>query len=467
MQVYNSLSKQVEDFKPLQQNKIYWYLCGPTVYDHSHLGHARTYLTSDILRRILVDYFGYDVTLAMNITNIDDKIIDKAMAQKKDFSEIANFFENEFFDDMDALGVQKPNIVTRVTDYLPEMERFIQQLLDKGDAYLSNGSVYLDFQKYLEKGYQPPFRKPHKDDLISEDYLTEKKNPHDFVLWKKTKEGEPFWDSPFGPGRIGWHLECSTMAIEVFKEMTGGYLDIHSGGIDLVFPHHQNEIIQSQLYLGGEKPWTNYFLHTGHLNIKGQKMSKSLKNFITIKESLEKYTPNQLRMLFLLHQYNQQMDYSESSLEYAVNILNRFEKYFNTMENLLREKRSKFQWNEKEIILDKHFVQCQTEVDQYLRNDFQTLRVISILLKLLDDVFLYLGEEEIGERYLIEKIYQYLQKIFRIFGFQLEQKDMESEKYLKIILAIREEIREKKLYQLSDKIRNVYLKDCKIQDKKI
>lgn len=302
-----------------EKNLVTWYMCGPTVYDHSHMGHAKTYIQSDILRRIMSDYFGYNVKLCMNITDIDDKIIMRANDRGIKFEELSRQFETEFFKDCESLNIRLPTVITRVSEYVPEIVAFIQKIIDNGYAYESNGSVYFNVHKY-SKSDNHTYAKldPSKvgnmealaegeGALTAENAPTEKTNPEDFALWKKAKEGEPRWQSPWGEGRPGWHIECSAMAASIFKEFP---IDIHSGGVDLKFPHHDNEIAQSEAYYECDN-WINNFWHTGHLHIDGLKMSKSLKNFTTIKEMLQTYSARQVRFMFLLHSWHVTMNYSQ------------------------------------------------------------------------------------------------------------------------------------------------------------
>ena len=241
-----------EEFKPHSgTNSVTWYMCGPTVYDHSHMGHAKTYICFDYLRRIMTDYFKYDVKLCMNVTDLDDKIIIRANEKKIPFGDLSREFETEFFKDCETLNIRLPTVVTRVSEYVPEIVQFIQGIIKNGYAYESNGSVYFDVVKYSNtQGHQYAKLEPTNVDnlellqegegkLTGENVEQEKRNVRDFALWKKSKEGEPSWESPWGPGRPGWHIECSAMAGEIFKSFP---IDIHSGGLDLKFPHHDNEI---------------------------------------------------------------------------------------------------------------------------------------------------------------------------------------------------------------------------------
>ena len=296
LHVINSLTTNKDKFVP-SKNTVTWYMCGPTVYDNSHLGHAKSYVQFDILRRIMTDYFGYKVHLCMNITDIDDKIINRSNEEKKEFFEFSRYWETQFFDDMAALNVRLPNVVTRVSEYVPEIVAFIEKIIARGFAYEANGSVYFNVIKF-SKDPKHTYAKLEPTSFGDADKLaegegnlgagqeSEKVNKQDFALWKKSKPGEPSWDSPWGKGRPGWHIECSAMAHEIFKDFP---IDIHSGGCDLKFPHHDNELAQSEAYYSCDN-WINHFWHTGKLFIDGLKMSKSLKNYITIKQILKNHT---------------------------------------------------------------------------------------------------------------------------------------------------------------------------------
>lgn len=254
------------------------------------MGHARSYVSFDILKRIMTDYFGYNVKLVMNITDIDDKIIRKAIEENISFEEISRRYETEFFDDMRRLNVSLPESITRVSEFVPEIVAFIEKIIENGYAYESNGSVYFDVKKYSSEPNHTyaklePTSVNNKElmaegeGVLTNSETSDKRGEADFALWKKSKPGEPKWPSKWGEGRPGWHIECSAMAASIFKKYP---IDIHTGGVDLRFPHHDNEIAQSEAYYNCDN-WVNNFWHTGHLHIAGKKMSKSLKNFITIK----------------------------------------------------------------------------------------------------------------------------------------------------------------------------------------
>ncbi len=482
MKLFNNLTKQKEE---LTDNIIYWYTCGPTVYDHSHLGHARTYLAIDIMKRVIRRK--KKIVDIMNITDIDDKIINKATSNKLDWYELARKFEDEYFIDMQTLGIKRPSIVTRVSDYIPEIIEFIQKLLDNGYAYVSNSSVYFDVHKYVANGGKFNFREFNPDNTnISEDGIKpsvnpDKKNKEDFALWKKSGDTQDIgWNTPFiidVKGRPGWHIECSVMSMDVLSKVNGhGRMTIHSGGIDLEFPHHENEIIQSQSYLGLDtEPWSKFFVHTGHLHIEGLKMSKSLKNFITIKEFLqgEDNGPNVLRMMTLLSKYNKTMNYSVDYTEYSRNELKKIENYVKHMENYNRQdKHQKFDANLDELNKFRNTVQI---LENCLDDDFDTPNALHQLFALIE--LGYSTTDSYTKNLILDTVNEY----YNLFGFTPKltggftkvddqtTNDNHRNKYLDIILKIRDDIRDeakdnKLLYKLSDKIRDVYLKGEGIQD---
>jgi cysteinyl-tRNA synthetase len=372
----NSFTKTKVPFVPLDGNRVGWYICGPTVYDSAHMGHARNYVNFDVIRRVMTDYFRYDVRFIMNVTDIDDKIVMRAHLRRSEamlaaadhiggidtsltaplkallasgeknlgdqealtaqlcaailakdpsaitdpdwsvqdgYLTLAHTFEAEFMEDMRLMGVARPDALTRVSEYTDKIVQYIQTIIDRGYAYESNGSVYFDVPTF-ESAPNHKYAKLNKEALKNVELAmdgegalaadaSEKKAENDFVLWKASKPGEPRWPSPWGEGRPGWHIECSAMCSDILGEA----VDINGGGIDLNFPHHENQLAQSEAHYD-IKQWVNYFVHTGHLHIDGLKMSKSLKNFITIRAALKMYTARQIRFLFLLHQWSDPMD---------------------------------------------------------------------------------------------------------------------------------------------------------------
>lgn len=310
MKVFNTLSAQKEEFTP-QGDEVKMYVCGVTPYDEAHLGHAMSYIVFDVIRRYL-QFRGYKVKYVQNITDIDDKIIDRANRLGISTQELAGKFTESYFADMDALNIGRADVYPRATETTPKMIEVIQGLIDRGYAYPAEGSVYFRVRKVSDYG-----KLSHRnlDSMMAGTRLEtgkEKEHPMDFVLWKASKPGEPSWESPWGPGRPGWHIECSAMSLEHLGET----IDIHGGGQDLVFPHHENEIAQSESFTG-KKPFVRYWLHNGMVQLSGEKMSKSLGNLITIKEALEKYSADAIRIFVLGSHYRSPLTYSEEALEAA------------------------------------------------------------------------------------------------------------------------------------------------------
>jgi len=312
MKVYNTLSGQKEEFLP-GGDEVKMYVCGVTPYAHCHIGHAMSYIIFDVIRRYL-QFGGYEVKYVQNITDIDDKIIDRANQKGISTHELAEKYTNSYFEDMDALNIGQADIYPRATEEIPKIVEVIQGLIAKGYAYSAQGSVYFRVRSVADYG-----KLAHRS---SESMMAgarieadeEKEHPMDFALWKAAKPGEPWWDSPWGKGRPGWHIECSAMSLKYL----GDTLDIHGGGQDLIFPHHENEIAQSESFTG-TKPFVKYWLHNGLVQLGEEKMSKSVGNLITIKEALEKYSPDAIRIFVVSSHYRSPLTYSEEALEAAEN----------------------------------------------------------------------------------------------------------------------------------------------------
>lgn len=421
LMVYNSLTQTKVPFIAKNGKNVTWYICGPTVYDSSHMGHARNYVGFDIIRRILSEYFGYNVFMVMNITDIDDKIIVRSKEQVVEFTELARAQENSFHEDMRALKVQPPDVLTRVSEYVPEVIRIIEGIIKNGFAYESNKSVYFDVTAFSAKHHyaklspwsvgDAKLAEEGEGSLSSKE--SEKRSPNDFALWKKSKDGEPKWISPWGEGRPGWHIECSAMAIDILGET----LDIHSGGEDLRFPHHDNEIAQSEAFFKSEQ-WVNYFIHSGHLHIEGKKMSKSLKNFIKIKDALEKYDARQIRLLFLLHKYDEIMDYGNDSMTQVLDFDKIFSSFFHNIKGILRKQHPNDvqRWgnNEKELmnILQK----TKLEVHSALSDNFNTPLAVNALKELVHKTNKYVDVEKAPKTNLLRSVGLYITQMFKIFG---------------------------------------------------
>ncbi|MBM4324124.1 MAG: cysteine--tRNA ligase [Deltaproteobacteria bacterium] len=317
LRIYNTLTGKKEEFLPLQEKQVGMYACGVTVYDLCHIGHARSAIVFDVIYRYL-RYRGYDVTFVRNFTDIDDKIIKRANEEGVNYRTIAEKYIEEFNIDMGGLYLEKPSFEPKATDHISGMIDLISILIEKGFAYQREGDVFFSVEKFEGYGKLSGRNLEEMQAGARVEIDEKKENPLDFALWKSSKPGEPFWESPWGKGRPGWHIECSVMS----QKYLGETLDIHGGGKDLIFPHHENEIAQSEAATG--KPFARYWIHNGFVNINKEKMSKSLGNILTIKEILKGWHPEVLRLFFLSHHYRSPVDYSEDSLLDAKTGLDRF-----------------------------------------------------------------------------------------------------------------------------------------------
>ena len=317
MKIYNTLTGKKEEFVPLIPNKVKVYACGVTVYDHCHIGHARNAVVFDVIRRYL-RYKGFDVTYVRNFTDIDDKIINRAKQEGSTWDEVARKYTDEYYKDMDRLGVARADVEPKATEHIEEMINIVKGLIDKGYAYEVDGNVYFSVNTFPEYG---KLSKRDKEEMMAGARVEvdkRKKKALDFALWKKSKQGEPFWESPWGLGRPGWHIECTAMSIKHLGES----FDIHGGGADLLFPHHENEIAQSEAFTG--KPFARYWIHNGFITIDKEKMSKSLGNFFTIKEVLDKFDPETVRFFLLSTHYRSPIEFSDEQLRESENSIDRY-----------------------------------------------------------------------------------------------------------------------------------------------
>ncbi|KAL4691147.1 hypothetical protein H8959_014108 [Pygathrix nigripes] len=375
VQVYNSLTGRKEPLIVAHAEAASWYSCGPTVYDHAHLGHACSYVRFDIIRRILTKVFGCNIVMVMGITDVDDKIIKRANEMNISPASLASLYEEDFKQDMAALKVLPPTVYLRVTENIPQIISFIEGIIARGHAYsTAKGNVYFDLKSRGEKygklvGVVPgPVGEPADSD---------KRHASDFALWKAAKPQEVFWASPWGPGRPGWHIECSAIASMVF----GSQLDIHSGGIDLAFPHHENEIAQCEVFHQCEQ-WGNYFLHSGHLHVKGkeEKMSKSLKNYITIKDFLKTFSPDVFRFFCLRSSYRSAIDYSDSAMLQAQQLLLGLGSFLEDARAYMKGQLAC--GSVREVMLWERLASTKRAVKEALADDFDTPRVVDAILGL-------------------------------------------------------------------------------------
>ena len=374
LQIHNTLTRQKEDFKPIKPGEIGMYVCGVTVYDFCHIGHARTFVSFDMIVRYL-RYRGYKVNYVRNITDIDDKIIKRANEKGIDAKELAEHFIQEMYQDFDKLNIARPDIEPRATENIPEIIALVQKLIDKGFAYVAdNGDVMFAIDKFKNYGRLSGQKLEELEAGARVEVQKSKRNPFDFVLWKMAKPGEPEWDSPWGKGRPGWHIECSAMN----SKLLGENFDIHGGGSDLIFPHHENEIAQS--CCAHDSKYVNYWMHSGMVMINDEKMSKSLGNFFTIRDVLEQYDAETIRFFLLSAQYRSALNYSQENLDNAKASLSR-------LYTALRDvKVGPAQGGEEYVERFKAFMD----------DDFNTPGAISVLFELAKAVNVATGPEAEG-----------------------------------------------------------------------
>ncbi|MDL2206212.1 cysteine--tRNA ligase [Eubacteriales bacterium OttesenSCG-928-N13] len=325
MKIYNTMTRKKEELKPIKDGHVGIYACGPTVYNYFHIGNARPFIMFDVLRRFLL-HKGYDVTFVQNFTDIDDKLINKANAENTTVPEIAERFIKEYFTDAEALGVMKADVHPRATEHIGEIIKLIKKLESNGLAYAVNGDVYYNTQGFADYGHLSGQNLEDREAGARINVDEQKRNPMDFALWKAQKPGEPAWKSPWGMGRPGWHIECSAMSMKYLGET----FDIHCGGVDLMFPHHENEIAQSEGATG--KPFANYWMHNGHINVDNQKMSKSAGNFFTVRDIAKEFDLEAVRMFMLSAHYRSPVNFAREMIEQAKASLDRL---YNARNNAL------------------------------------------------------------------------------------------------------------------------------------
>jgi cysteinyl-tRNA synthetase len=386
IRIYNTMTRKKEELVPREDGKITMYVCGPTVYNYVHIGNARTFLNFDLVRRYL-EFRGYDVTFVQNITDVDDKIINKANEEGVTPEALATDYRDAFERDMAALGVEPPDIAPRATDHIDEMLEVIKCLVDKGFAYESEGDVYFEVDKF--EGYgklsgRALDEQQHTPGLGAE--ADRKRGPWDFALWKAAKPGEPSWDSPWGPGRPGWHIECSTMSMKYLGE---GF-DIHGGGLDLVFPHHENEIAQAEACSGTQ--FVRYWMHSGMLNIDLEKMSKSLGNIKSLREVLAEHDAQTVRLLMLGTHYRSPLNFSDDSLDDAKASLVRIE---NCRFNLGDAVRRTADWHasmvrtEAETGLMQFLNDAEASFREHMDDDFNSAAALGVLFEVVRETNTY------------------------------------------------------------------------------
>ncbi len=443
--IYNSLTKKKEEFVPINGNTVKMYTCGVTVYDQCHIGHARSLYVFDLIRHYL-QFRGFEVVFVRNITDVDDKIIHKAVELKKTSQEVSEEQIRLYYEDMNALGVSKADIEPKATENIPEMIVHIQGLIDKGHAYAVRNDVYFNVRSFSDYGKLSGQSIDKMMEAVRIEKDSDKRDPLDFALWKGSKPGEPTWDSPWGPGRPGWHIECSCMSMKHLETQT---LDIHAGGRDLIFPHHENEVAQSEALTG--KTFAKYWIHHGLLTINGQKMSKSVGNFITIKDALAKYTSDEVKMFFLFSHYTSAIDFSEDKMLEARKALAKFDVLF---------------WKSSELLKDQDIEPFQADfITRYkqefldaMDDDFNTPKALAALFNLISETNKFIDEKKEDLHYLgvVYHAVDILENLSRqIFGLFLKENEQELTDDLKNLLEERVVARVSKNFKRSDELRDL------------
>ena len=442
LKLYNTLTQEVGELVPLRDNEIRMYTCGPTVHDYAHIGNFRTFVQFDVLRRTL-KYFGFALTHLMNITDVDDNIITKSTAENRSLGEYTEIYANAFLEDMKTLRIQQPEMMPRPTEHIQAMVDLILKLREKGFTYESEGSTYFRIDRFPEYGKLAHLERRQGDAVgrIDSDRY-DKENPRDFVLWKARKPGEAFWDTPLGPGRPGWHIECSAMSMEYL----GPTFDIHCGGADLVFPHHENEIAQSEAATG--QPFVKRWLHCEFLMVNGQKMSKSLGNYYTLRDLLDKgYNPLAIRYLLASVHYRKQLNFTLEGLEQATAALQRV----NDFVIRLREVPANAPANPQ---LSERAKQALAEFEAGLADDVNTSAALASVFELVKETNPLLEQNKVGSQNR-DEILKFLSAANQVFDvFQVEEQRLEDQEVARLIEE-RREARFRRDFKRADEIRRL------------
>ncbi len=444
MQIYNSQSRKKEEFVPLHPGKVGIYACGPTVYDFFHIGNARPFITFDVLRRYF-EHRGYEVTFVQNFTDIDDKMIRRANQEGITVKELGDRFIQEYFRDAQALGIRPATVHPRATEHIAEIIALVRALQEKGFAYEVNGDVYFDTER--DKGYGK-LSGQNLEDLEAGariDVDDGKKNPADFALWKAQKPGEPAWDSPWGPGRPGWHIECSAMSMKYLGET----FDIHAGGKDLLFPHHENEVAQSECATG--KPFARYWMHNGFINIDNEKMSKSLGNFFTVRDILKEYNPEDIRMFMLSAHYRSPVNFSREMVAQAHASLQRLYTARDHWLFLLKNAQDKPLSAGEEALLAR-LGEDAARFDAAMDDDLNTADALGAVFEIVKDGNVTLNEQ--SSKAALEKTLQTLQELTGVLGLLMKKAEEGLPAGIQQMADERAQARKEKNWKRSDELRD-------------
>lgn len=468
LRIYNSLTKRKEEFMPLDNKNVTMYNCGPTVYDYFHIGNARNFIVAEIIRRYL-EYKGYKVKFVQNITDIEDKIIKRANERGVQPSEIADEFTEAYFEDMRSLGIKEPDINPKATEHIDDIIHYVQRLVEKGLAYQIDGDVYYDIKKFKDYG---KLSGQKIEDILSGARIEvdeRKRYPADFNLWKESKPGEPAWDSPWGKGRPGWHIECSVMS----SKYLGETFDIHSGGSDLVFPHHENEIAQSEALTG--KPLALYWVHNAMLQLTGGKMSKSLGNIKNVRELLEEYDPNAIRLYLLSAHYRAPLELKDDSMKEATSAFQRIKNCVALTDRLGKKAEidiGRISSAEKDlnVKIDETFRKFEESMD----DDFNTPGALGAIFELIATTNKFVSENEnISDqgRVVLGRVNSTLVELCLILGINILKEAISAEDkslvddLIKLVIEIRSDARSRKDWATADKVRNGLVKlGIKLED---
>lgn len=447
MKVYNTLTRTKEEFVPLEEGKVKMYVCGPTVYNYIHIGNARPFIIFDTLRRYL-EYRGYDVTYVQNFTDVDDKIINRSHEEGISPEEVAAKYIKEYFVDCDGLGIKRATVHPQVTDNIQQIIEFIKELEDKGYAYAVNGDVYFDTNKFEGYGKLSGQKQEDLEAGARIEVNDQKRHPMDFVLWKAKKEGEPGWDSPWGEGRPGWHIECSVMS----KRYLGETIDIHAGGQDLTFPHHENEIAQSEARSG--KTFSKYWMHNGYININDEKMSKSKGNFFTVRDISKLYDLEIVRFFMLSAHYRNPVNFSDELLNQAKAGLERLyntkEKLEFTLSNLVESPLT-----EKEVELVKELDDFRQKFIDAMDDDVNTADAVSVIFELAKLINSNVDENSSLE--FAKKCLDEFNELTGVLNIVNKKKDTVLDKDIEELIQKRTDAKKNKEFQLADDIRQQLL----------
>ncbi|SUY34588.1 cysteinyl-tRNA synthetase [Clostridium perfringens] len=444
IKVYNTLNKKKEEFIPLTPGEVKMYVCGPTVYNFFHIGNGRTFIVFDTIRRYF-EYRGFKVDFVQNFTDIDDKMIKKANEEGTTVKKIGDTYIKEYYQDADALNIERATVNPRATEFIGEIIKFVKGLVDKGYAYEVDGDVYFSTKKF--EGYGK-LSGQNIEDLQSGARISvdeRKKDPMDFAIWKAQKPGEPAWNSPWGMGRPGWHIECSCMA----KKLLGETIDIHAGGSDLKFPHHENEIAQSEALTG--EPFARYWLHSAFVNVNNEKMSKSLNNFFTAREILERYDADVIRFLMLSAHYRQQLNFSEDLLESAKASVERIYNAIGNLENLIDEV-SIEEMNEEEKAYLESLNKYKEKYIEKMDDDFNTADAITAIFDLIKDTNTNITIDSSKE--LAQKALELIRELGAPLGMFQKSTKGNLEEEIEALIAKRQQARKDRDFALADKIRD-------------